>query len=137
VKARELLLVGDLDGADYKKIKGDSERQITILEGKLVDSSAKKIGIGPLVDKALKNLSILSEIYQNADCEGKRHIVSSMFPQKLTFDGDQHRTLFVNEAIRVFDSFKAVLEQKKDRKTSEKTVLRSKVTWERIELSTH
>jgi hypothetical protein len=60
-----------------------------------------------------------------------------MFPEKLTFDGEQHRTLRVNEAIGVFDSVKAVFEQKKDRKTGVKSDLRSKVTWERIELSTH
>lgn len=136
-RARDLLLAGDLDGAEYKKIKSDSERQITILEGKLVDSSVKKAGIGPLLDMALKILSRLPELYQSADSEEKRHIVSSMFPQKLTFDGEQHRTLFVNDAICVFDSIKAVFGQKKDRKTGVKTDLRSKVTWERLELSTH
>lgn len=56
--------------------------------------------------------------------------------QKLTFDGEQHRTLFVNDAICVFDSVKAVFEQKKDRKTGVKSALRSKVTRERFELST-
>ncbi|MCQ6956984.1 recombinase family protein [Mucilaginibacter aquariorum] len=136
-RARDLLLAGDLDGTDYKKIKSDSERQITILEGKLVDSSAKKAGIVPLIDKALNNLSKLAQIYQSAGSEAKRHIVSSMFPQKLTFDGEQHRTLVINEAICVFDSVKAVFEPKKDRKTGVKTDLRSKVTWEGFEPSTH
>lgn len=97
----------------------------------------RRVSIRLLLDKALKSLSRLPEIYQIADSEEKRHIVSSMFPQKLTFDGEQHRTLFVNDAIRVFDSVKAVFEQKKDRKTGVKSDLRSKVTWERIELSTH
>ena len=55
----------------------------------------------------------------------------------MTFDGEQHRTLLINEAICVFDSVKAIFEQKKDRKTGVKTDLRSKVTWERLELSTH
>ena len=136
-KARDLLLNGDLDGADYKKIKMDSERQVSILEGKLLDLSGKNEGIGIVLYKALINVSKLPELYQSADSERKRQVVSSMFPEKLTFDGEQHRTLRVNQAISVFDSVKAVFEQKKDRKSVSKLDLRSKVTWERIELSTH
>jgi site-specific DNA recombinase len=34
-KARELLLSGDIDGADYKIIKTESERRVEILEAKL------------------------------------------------------------------------------------------------------
>jgi hypothetical protein len=70
----------------------------------------------------------MPELYQSADSEYKRHIVSSMFPEKLTFDGEQHRTLRINEAIRVFDSVKAVFESKKDHKPGVKSDLRSKVT---------
>jgi site-specific DNA recombinase len=136
-KARDLLLNGDLDGADYKKIKMDSERQVSILEGKLLDLSGKNEGIGTVLYKALLNVSKLPELYQSADSEHKRQIVSSMYPEKLTFDGEQHRTLRVNQAICVFDIVKAVFEQKKDRKSVSKLDLRSKVTWERLELSTH
>lgn len=127
-KARDLLLNGDLDGTDYKKIKTDCERQVSILEGKLMDLSGKTDGIGPLLDRALNNISNLPELYQSADSEHKRRIVSSMFPEKLTFDGEKHRTLRINEAIRVFNSVKGILDQKKDRKSSEKFDLRSKVT---------
>lgn len=127
-KARDLLLKGDLDAQDYKTIKSDCERQVSILEGKLINLSGKSDGVGPLLDKALQNVSRLPELYQKADSEYKRQIVSSMFPEKLTFDGEQHRTLRINEAIRVFSSVKAVLEQKKDRKSSKNFGLRSKVT---------
>ncbi|WP_090647988.1 recombinase family protein [Mucilaginibacter sp. OK283] len=136
-KARDLLIKGDLDGSDFKKIKGDCERQVSIIEGKLFEMSGKKEGIGPLLDRAMKNIAKLPILYQFGDSEAKRNIVCSMFPEKLTFDGEQHRTLRVNEAICVFDSVKVVFEQKKDRKTGAKSDLRSKVTWERIELSTH
>jgi site-specific DNA recombinase len=136
-RARDLLLSGDLDGADYKKIKNDCERQVSITEGKLLDLSGKTESIGPLLEKALRNISKLPELYQSADSEAKRVIVSSMFPEKLTFDGEEHRTLRINEAIRVFDSVRDVFEQKKDRKTSVKTDLRSKVTREGFEPSTH
>jgi hypothetical protein len=58
-------------------------------------------------------------------CEQKRHIVCSMFPEKLTFEREEHLTLRVNDAIRVFDSVKVVSGQKKDRKTGIKSGLRS------------
>jgi len=50
-RARELLLSQDLDAADYKKIKSDSERQISIMEGKLLDISHKKESIAPLLER--------------------------------------------------------------------------------------
>ena len=90
-KARDLLLKGDLDAADYRDLKHQCERKASIIEGKLVEMSAEKDrGIGPLLDKALKNLSRLPELYQTADSDGKRRIVSSMYPEKITFDGSQH-----------------------------------------------
>lgn len=92
-KARDLLLGGDIDDADYKRIKRDCERQVSILEGKLMDFAGKTDGIAILLDRALRNKSRLVELYQSADYESKRRIVSSIFPEKLTFDGEQHRTL--------------------------------------------
>ena len=43
----------------------------------------------------------------NADNQDKRKIISSMFPENLTFDGAQHRTTRINAAIRVFNTLKA------------------------------
>ncbi len=136
-KGRELLLKGDLDGADYRNIKSDCERQVAIIESKLVELSEKADkGIGPILDKALKNVSRLPELYQLADNQIKRHIISSMFPQNLTFDGIEHRTDRINEAIRVIDSVKAVFGAKKKGKSTKKVDLPSVVAGSRIELPT-
>jgi hypothetical protein len=43
-----------------------------------------------------------------------------MYPENLTFDGTQHRTIRINEAIRVFDTVKAIFEGKKEGKPSKK-----------------
>ena len=135
-KARELLVSGDLDGSDYKFIKRDCERQVSIIEGKLVELSGENEGIVPLLERALKNVSKLSEIYQSADIESKRRFISSMYPENLTFDGRIHRTTRVNEAIRVFNSLKAVFEVKKKGKSIAKIDLPSLVAGSRIELPT-
>jgi hypothetical protein len=91
-----------LDSADYRKIKSDSERQVSILEGKLMELSANTFRIGLLLQKGLYNIAHLSELYQNADIQNKRVIISSMFPENLTFDATQHRTTRLNDAICVF-----------------------------------
>lgn len=135
-KARELLLQGDLDASDYRKIKHDGERQISILEGKLMELTANTFHIGPLLQKALYNVAYLPNLYQEADIEEKRRIISSMYPENLTFDGEQHRTNRLNEAIRVFNSVKPVFEAKKKDKSVEKTDLSSMVAGSRIELPT-
>ncbi len=75
-KARELLLSGDLDGSDYRIIKGDCERQVSIIEGKLVQFSGRNDGIGALLEKAMKTASRLTEIYESADIQGKRKLIS-------------------------------------------------------------
>ena len=75
-------------------------------------------------------MSRLPELYQNADYQGKRLIISSMYPENLTFDGEQHRTTRVNEAIRVFDSVRAVFEAKNKGKSTVKVDLPSKCSGE-------
>ncbi|HEY4325740.1 MAG TPA: recombinase family protein [Mucilaginibacter sp.] len=135
-RARELLLLGDLDSADYRKIKNDSERQISILEGRLLELSANTFRIGPLLQKALSNAAHLPELYENADIQEKRKIISSMFPENMTFDGSQHRTTRINDAIRVFNALKADFGEKKEGKSVLKTDLPSKVAGSRIELPT-
>jgi hypothetical protein len=41
-KARDLLLKGDLDAANYRDLKYECERKVPIVEGKLVEMSAEK-----------------------------------------------------------------------------------------------
>jgi hypothetical protein len=69
----------------------------------------------------------LTELYQNADIQEKRLIISSMFPENLTFDEVQHRTTRLNEAIRVFNALKADFGSKNKGKLVFKTDLPSKV----------
>ena len=135
-KARDLLLTGDLDGADYKIIKNDCERQVSIIEGKMVGLSTKNEGMGAILTKALKNVASLPTLYQSADIEGKRKIISSMYPENLTFDGELHRTTRINEAIRVFNSVEAVFETKKKGKSTKNVNLPTVVAGSRIELPT-
>jgi site-specific DNA recombinase len=100
-KARELLLIGDIDAHDYRVIKGDCEERINRLETQLTASVTYTTNIEPLWDRAISNVSQLDVLYTEGTVTQKRKIISSMFPEKLTFDGFQYRTNRINEAINL------------------------------------
>ncbi|PWS26655.1 recombinase family protein [Pedobacter yonginense] len=135
-KARDKMLNDVILDFEYRKIKSECEKNISILEGKLIDLSKGKENIGDLIGKATKMITNLSETYLNADSEGKRRIISSMYPQNLTFDGIQHRTIRMNEAIRVLGTLKTVFEGKKKGQIKQKFDLPTMVAGSRIELPT-
>lgn len=75
--ARELLLSGDLDGADYKAVKIECEDQITTLENKLFDVSSPKINIENQLKDAVNVLLNLDLLYKNGTVAIKREIIGS------------------------------------------------------------
>jgi site-specific DNA recombinase len=99
-KARELLLNGDIDGADYKTIKSENEYKINVLEAKLAEAVAvnsKAENIEPILRKAITKLTRLDTIYSKSTTSEKRELIGSMYPQKFTFEELQHRTAFTSE----------------------------------------
>ena len=86
--------------------------------------------------KATGMLTNLPKTYLNADSEGKRRLISSIYPENWTFDGELHRTVRLNEAIRVLDSLKGVFEGKKKGKSKDNFDLPTMVAGSRIELPT-
>ncbi|TKC57150.1 recombinase family protein [Pedobacter hiemivivus] len=113
--ARELLLSGDLDGADYKAVKIECEDQITTLENKLFDASSPKINIENQLKDAVNVLLNLDLLYKNGTVAIKREIIGSIFPEKLSFDGTQHRTTRVNEVVSIICMTSNELGSKKKR----------------------
>ncbi|EHQ26578.1 DNA invertase Pin-like site-specific DNA recombinase [Mucilaginibacter gracilis] len=99
-KARELLLNGDIDGADYKTIKSENEYKVNVLEAKLSEAAAansKTANIEPLLRPAISKLTRLNTIYSKSDSSNKRELIGSMYPQKFTFEELQHRTALTSE----------------------------------------
>lgn len=113
-KARELLLTGDIDPADYKIIKTENERKITILEAKLAEFSGQSDSVMGYINDALNNLSNLDNLFTTGTIERKRNIVGSMFPEKMIFDGSALRTNRVNDLARRIYNVGAGLSEKKD-----------------------
>ncbi|UKT66152.1 recombinase family protein [Pedobacter mucosus] len=135
-KARDKMLNDVILDFEYRKIKSECDRNILILENKLIDLSRGKENISQIIGKATGLLVNLHETYLNADSEGKRRMISSIYPQNITFDGTQHRTIRMNEAIRVLGTLKTVFEGKKKGQIKQKVDLPTMVAGSRIELPT-
>ena len=121
--ARELLLKGDIDGTDYKTIKTESEEQITSLEVKLFEASTPQINIENKLKNAVNVLLNLDLLYKNGNITLKREIIGSMFPEKLSFDGMQHRTTRINEIASITCLISKDLQRKKKWINDEKSCL--------------
>jgi len=113
-KARELLLSGDIDPADYKTMKTEYEKKIAMLEAKLSQFTSNNDSIDKLLYTAIDNLSKLDVLYEKGGIAEKRDIIGSMYPEKMTFDGIALRTARVNEAALYMFNIINELEGKKN-----------------------
>jgi hypothetical protein len=57
-----------------------------------------------LLNTGLKKLFRPESVYEKGDTEKKREVISSIYPDKLIFDGDRLRTPRVNKASRLIYS---------------------------------
>jgi site-specific DNA recombinase len=113
-KGRELLLANDIDAVDFKTIKMECEKQITVLEARLTAATEEREDIAPTLNKAVDNLAHLDEIYETASTVKKRQIVGSIFPEKLIFEGENFRTTRLNEAVRLIYTLDAAFRENKN-----------------------
>ena len=134
--ARELLLNGDLDGIDYKTVKLECEEKITVLEAKLLYVESPKVNIENQLKTAVNVLLKLDLLYKNGKIGLKREIIGSIFPEKLSFDGEQHRTTRVNEVVSIICLISSELESKKKWANIVETCLPTRVGHDGLEPST-
>lgn len=100
-KARDLLLSDAIGADDFKVIKTDCESKIALFEEQLFLKPKNTPDLAPLWEMAISSLSNIEKVYEEGTIEEQRLIIGSMFPEKLTFDGTQHRTARVNEIAKI------------------------------------
>ena len=118
-KARNLLLSESIDASDYREIKQECDKNLSRLEANLQDIAAtagKRANINAILATVLNNLSNISHTYKESNTERKRKIVSSIFPEKLTFHETGYRTPKINEAARLIYLINNDLHAQKNRK---------------------
>lgn len=100
-KGREKFISDEISRQDYHEYKKKYEDQIDRLESQLFELSKNRVDIKPLIKKAVDNLSRLAEAYKTLDTAKKRRLIGSIFPEKMTFDGENFRTTRMNEAVEL------------------------------------
>ena len=114
-----------LDAVDFRTIKVEGNEKIVILESKLAELNTKNkavLNIKPIAERAINNLTNLDLFYENSSVEGKRYLISCLFPEKMEYNGDRYRTPQVNEiAQHIYLKNKELEAKKMGRKSSEKT----------------
>jgi site-specific DNA recombinase len=71
---------------------------------KVAELNAPKTDIEPMLEKAIKLLSELDDIYIKSNTSYKRELIGSIFPEKLEFSGESYRTTRLNEAVKLIYS---------------------------------
>src|SRR5690606_16040103 len=96
--ARNKLLSEIIDDEEYLDIKKECKEQIEILEGQLSknDTDNAKINVDKSLDRALKYIENIPQMYSEGGVQTKRAIIGSIFPEKLEFDGKTYRTTRMN-----------------------------------------
>jgi site-specific DNA recombinase len=135
-QARDFLLNGEFTSTDFQAVKSKCEKEISFLEKKLPDIIHTSRMIDQLLDGGISNLKKLIISYKSDTLEVKRKIISSMYPQNLTFDGFQHRTIRINEIVGNILFFNNELGAKKNWTSSELSDLSSMVVSAGIEPAT-
>ncbi|SMP12829.1 hypothetical protein [Chryseobacterium profundimaris] len=65
------------------------------------------------LDEALNAVTQISERYKKADTVDKRAIIGLIYPEKLTFDGENFQTAKINSFVNIIFLIKKELRNKK------------------------
>ena len=91
-RAQTLMLDGDLDGSEYRKIKAKLGTEIEALQRKQIAFSDQESCSDKVVEKGFEFLRNLHKLFTSAGLEGKSYILGSTFPQKIVFENGEGRT---------------------------------------------
>ncbi len=120
---RELLSSKQIEPADFREMKADYSNKLEKLEAKLGNGNDETLNIKGLLSAGIKTLLQLDYIYEKGDVEKKREVISSMYPEKMTFDGYVLRTTRVNEAVQlIYNLDKGLNENKKGQNGNNSTL---------------
>jgi site-specific DNA recombinase len=100
-KLQNLLVDEKVSSEDYLRMKTRYEAERSAIELNLKQCNTQGRSLRPKLDKCFGILSHLDELYENAEPDNKKRLVSSIFPEKIIFDGNKSRTPRINEVLRL------------------------------------
>ena len=97
---QDMFVDNKISHEDYSNLRRKYETKKLELEQVLTDKKELENTIHKRLESSLQKVSNLADIYQNADLKSKSKLLSSIFPEKFSFDGKKCRTTKINELIR-------------------------------------
>jgi DNA invertase Pin-like site-specific DNA recombinase/transcription elongation factor Elf1 len=98
---QDLYVDRKITGDDYIKMKTRYEAERRKIELSLKQFKDNDNSLQVKLDKCYKVLSQLDKLYEKADNDYKKRLISSIFPDKIIFDGKKSRTPRINEVLRL------------------------------------
>ncbi|MDI1317055.1 MAG: recombinase family protein [Flavobacterium sp.] len=102
-RLQDMFVDGEIDKNDYQITKTRYENIYLELKDKENDTIDKKDVI-QLYQKGLNKLDVIEKQYTEADIEGKRMLIGSIFPNKIHFENKKVRTADVNPILNKITS---------------------------------
>lgn len=133
-RLQDLLVDGTISADNYSRTLGRYTNELESLQSKIKSLSRKKSSNNLLVESAFKHLDQFAETYRNIGVEEKVELISSIFPEKIEFDGEKCRTGRVNDVLRYILQIDKQLPNKKKGQISDKLYLSRQVESGRLEL---
>ena len=99
IKADERFLEGNLKDEDYSRITENCKKQIQDLQGRIELLQTDTKGLKEKIDYSVNIIANLRNFMMDAPVKVKCKILSSMFPQKIEFDGEKYRTHDYNKVL--------------------------------------
>jgi hypothetical protein len=96
---QSLFIEGELEFSEYQALKAKLIAQISKLKLSIADSDEEKREFKYKIINSLSLLKNLSETMKTMDLGSRFNVLSSMFPEKIQFDGKNCRTPKINEAL--------------------------------------
>ncbi|MBR6892357.1 MAG: recombinase family protein [Bacteroidaceae bacterium] len=136
-KADEKYLEGNLNAENYNRITENCKKQIQEIQERIELLQTDTIGLKDKIDYSMNIIANLGLFMKNAPVKTKCKILSSMFPQKIEFDGEKYRTQSYNQVLDLIymETNKLRGDEKKESEKSEE--ISHSVAPTRIELVFH
>jgi site-specific DNA recombinase len=101
INVQDLVASERISPEDFSEMKARYQAEKTKLEKQLVPVSEMDSEEKNKIREALNKITKLQQLYIDGDVSQKQHIVSSTFPEKISFSDGKCRTLRLNEVVRL------------------------------------
>lgn len=135
VRLQDNLADGAINTTDFRQMQSRYSEQKRLAEQELNSLTEDTNGRTAMLRKAASMVNKLGDFYASGDTDIRLRLLSSIFPEKLEFDGEKCRTPRINHAIALCLSIDGHFSAQKNRTLSKKLVVSGWVEPEGVEPS--